>query len=114
MDSAAYLFPVIRQISQLLSTFPSVINLGHKVKQPLICPRSELSYRFEPHGLICQPRTAVSGTADARQAGEGVPGVRWLGGCGRGSIPGTDPAEPAGQIEAYLKNIYFRLVHTAV
>ena len=58
----------------------SVITLGHKLKQPLIGPSGELSYRLEPHGLIyyqrLHARTMYSGD---RQWG-GVPGVVRPGG----------------------------------
>ena len=53
----------------------SVINLGHKVNVPLIWPRSELSYGYEPHDLIyLRPAAAVRGGADYRHGREVYPG----------------------------------------
>ena len=31
----------------------SVITLGHTAEQPLMCPRTDLSYGLEPHDHIC-------------------------------------------------------------
>ena len=57
----------------------SVINLGHKAKQPLITLVSELGDGLEPHDTI---PTAVAGPAypvsDSRSR-EGVPGYGWVG-----------------------------------
>ena len=46
--------------------------------------------------------------------GRGVPGVAAVGGSWEGTIPGTTHPRPDGQIDAYLRNINLRLVHTAV
>ena len=62
MDSAAYLLPVISQITQLFSTSGSVIILGHTVNVPLMWSPSELIDGLEPHALFLlavAPRTAV-------------------------------------------------------
>ena len=102
MDSPAYLVPGIAHFTQLSPTSDSVITLGQTVKQPLIRPPSELSYRYEPHGLIyLSPRPGVADD-DTVAASRGVPGVVQAGWVPGGGIPGTNPAV---EIEAYLMNI---------
>ena len=69
----------------------SVISLGHTSEQPLICLGSELSYRFEPHGLFCSAGLhAWSMSVPAGVAGV-YPGWCRLGGYQGGTIPGTKP-----------------------
>ena len=80
------------------STIPdpkSVISLGQLPNVPLIRPRSELSYRFEPHDYIYSAVPARAPAGQSRRAVAGVPGVRGLGGYREGAIPGTnlDPAD---------------------
>ena len=90
------------------STIPdinSVIYLGHTPNEPLMCPASELSYRYEPHGLI-PPWREPDVHATLMTMGTGVyPGWCELGGSWEGGIPGTNQRDPAGQIEAYLRLI---------
>ena len=67
----------------------SVIILGHRSKQPLICPSSELLYGLEPHDYIYSavPHRTEHGV-DCRGGGV-YPGWCRLVGTGRGTIPGT-------------------------
>ena len=60
MDSAAYLFPGISQITQLFPTPRSVITLGQLSNVPLMCPASELVDGSEPHDYI-HPATRTRG-----------------------------------------------------
>ena len=80
-----------------------VIYLGHRPKQPLMSPPSELGYRLEPHDTIWSPghRGMQDGTLARR--GGGVPGVAVAGWYWEGGIPGTNQDQPDGQIEANIK-----------
>ena len=83
------------------------MNLGHSLKQPLMCPASDLADGFEPHDMFYLRDTArdidSSGEPDRRGRG-GVPGVVRLGGYREGAIPGTSPAvQPYGFIDLLLE-----------
>ena len=66
----------------------SVIYLGHSLNVPLMRPRSELGYGFEPHGHKAPVRHRGSdGERDMPVVG-GVPGVGRLGGYQEGSTTG--------------------------
>ena len=68
----------------------SVITLGHSARVPLIGPRSELGYRFEPTTIFVLLYTEYA-TVAADAAGRGVPGVGAAGGYREGAIPVPDP-----------------------
>ena len=105
MDSSAYLLPRICQITQLSSTFHSVITLGHKANEPLMCPASELAYGLEPHGLIC---SAVPHPCTEYVPGSGmrgVPGVACSWVDGRSVVPTQPPTQSEARLWAYLRNI---------
>ena len=69
----------------------SVIHLGHKAKQPLIRPTSELTDGLEPHDHIYSAVHHCTRTyGDQRHVGRGVPGVGWVG-AGEGYYPPTQP-----------------------
>ena len=93
-----------------IAGYLSVIYLGHKAKQPLIEAGSELSDGLEPHGQF--DHAVVQGPLPpVLPGGEGCTrgGAGWVGAWE--GIPGTSSQ---GLIEAYLRNINLRLVHTAV
>ena len=57
-----------------------VINLGHKLEQPLMCSLSELVDGLEPHDHICTADHATARTGSHARDGRGVPGVgAWVG-----------------------------------
>ena len=63
-----------------------------------MCLSGELTDGLEPHDHILQLyRTADVHDADCG-VGEGVPGVRWLGGAWEGTIPGTPPSQPEARL----------------
>ena len=75
---------------------------------------SELSDGFEPHDHIYSAVHATARAGSHAGSSRGVPGVVEQVGAGRVlyRVLPTDPAD--GQIEANLRNIKVRLVHTAV
>ena len=102
------MLPGMSQITQLSPTPGSVINLGQLPNVPLIWPPSELGDGFEPHDTIYlgdRPRGDSTHEHGVPVGGRGVPGVVQEAGYREGAIPGTQPGQPAGQIEAYLWNI---------
>ena len=52
LDSPAFLLLNVPQITQLSSTYPSVITLGQHAKQPLIRAPSDHPDGLEPHDTI--------------------------------------------------------------
>ena len=88
MDTPAYLVRGMSQITQLLSTSGSVINLGQLSNVPLIQGSSELVDGSEPHDTVLlrghdRGDSTYEHGVPAGQ-GRGVPGVaaRWVpGGC---------------------------------
>ena len=71
-----------------------VIYLGHSANVPLMGRSSELFDGSEPHDHICSAviaRAHCSHEYSGMLEGRGVPGVVYLGGCRRGTIPGTNP-----------------------
>ena len=91
MDRPAFSLPGMCQITQLFPRSKSVITLGHKVKEPLMEPSSELSYRLEPHGMFLLAAAPTMHVNGGTEAWEVYPGWCGTGGCRRGSIPGTQP-----------------------
>ena len=82
--------PEIAQITQLLSTSQSVISLGHTRNVPLMCPGSELSYRYEPTTIFSPAYSQCTASVDGR-GGSGVPGVAAAGGVPGGDYTGYYP-----------------------
>ena len=71
----------------------SVIRLGHRPKQPLMCSPSELLDGSEPHDHIPLVPRVSSVDHGPAGGGRGVPGVEGWVGTWRG-IPGGYPARP--------------------
>ena len=84
--------------------FLSVIYLGHSPNLPLICPRSELSYGLEPHGLFhLYPARALTvltvpvGQGGCTRGGAEV-GTGWV-------LYRVPTRTQPGRILGYIKNI---------
>ena len=63
--------------------------LGHTRNQPLMCPRSELAYRFEPHDYIYSAGLAAAVLGAAEAVAGVYPGLVRQVGTREGAIPGT-------------------------
>ena len=109
MDSAAYLFCQIAQITQLSSTSSTVITLGQLSNVPLMCSASELSYGSEPHALFTPGHGTDGSVQTGHRVQDGVyPGLRQWVGTGRG-YTGYYPPVIHGRFDAYFME-YLRLI----
>ena len=114
MDTPAYSLPIVHQITQLLSTSRSVITLGQLSIVPLMCRPSELSYGLEPHSYILLSAGAAAVLGAAAAAVEVYP--RWLRRVDTGGVlyRVLTTRRPEASFDAYLMNIKYISVHTAV